>query len=601
MKNMKRMHNRLRYIILLAALPLVSACSKSFLEHDPPGALEIDVIANKKGISKLLIGAYGALDGQNDNGDMINLNGGGGFAASPDNWIYGSIVGGDAHKGSTSGDQDDILHIAAFSADPTESFFNDKWVCVYEGIKRCNLVLATLKKVTDMSDEEKTEAAAEARFLRGHYYFDLHKMFKNVPWTDEDSTNLYIKNDKDIFPDIEADFKYAMDNLPPTQPSVGQANKFAAEVYLAKTYLYEKKYADALPLFTDAINNGVTSNGLHYDLVPFQNNWNAATENNAESVFAIQNNVHDGTSTAANANQGDMLNYPPNIAPCCGFFQPSFDLVNSYRTTAGGLPYLDGSYNTDALAVKSDQGVSSGGTYTPDQGPLDPRIDWTAGRRGVPYLDWGVNPGRDWVVSQPFAGPYAPVKMMYRQATMDEFVDFSEWAPGTAINTLVIRFADVLLMAAECEVEAGSLAQAETYVNRVRNRAKDPKSWVYKYADDDNPTGGVSTTPAANYVINPYPDGDFAVKGKDYANTAIRFERKLELAMEGQRFFDLVRWGIAGTALTAYYTAEGKYKLTDYNGLNPHFTTGKNEYFPIPQRQIDLSTKNGEATLQQNY
>ncbi|HEY0273082.1 MAG TPA: RagB/SusD family nutrient uptake outer membrane protein, partial [Chitinophaga sp.] len=381
---MKRIKNRLSYIVILAAMPLVFGCSKNFLEHEPPGALGIDVLANKRGVTKLLVGAYAALDGQNDNGDMINLNGGGGYAVSPDNWIYGSVAGGDAHKGSTSGDQDDILRISAFTADPTVSFFNDKWVCAYEGIKRCNSVLSTLKDVTDMTDEEKTEMAAEARFLRGHYFFDLRKMFKKVPWVSEDSTNLNVRNDQEIYPFIEADFQFAMENLPPTQPQVGQVNKYAAEVYLAKTYLYEKNYAAALPLFTDAINNGQTSNGLKYDLVKrFQDNWDAATENNAESVFAIQNNVADGTVTAANANQGDMLNYPNIIAPCCGFFQPSFDLVNSFRTTSAGLPYLD-DYNSHP--VKNDEGIPATSDFTPDDGPLDPRLDWTPGRRGIPYL-----------------------------------------------------------------------------------------------------------------------------------------------------------------------------------------------------------------------
>lgn len=577
-------------------MPVLFSCTKNFLDHTPSGSLNEEVVASKKGVANLLIGAYAALDGQQGGaGDMSNLNGGDGFRVSPDNFIYGAIAGGDAHKGSEAGDVDDILSIAGFQANASSAFFNDKWKCDFEGIKRCNTVLSTLKITKDMSDAEKTEAAAEARFLRGHYYFDLRKMFKMIPWVDEDTTSLLVKNDKEIYPNIEADFKYAMENLPANQSDVGRVNKWAAQIYLAKTFLYEKNYTDALPLFTEAINSGETSNGLKYDLVPFQNNFDAATENNAESVFAIQNTANDGSGSTANANQGDMLNYPyGGPFSCCGFFQPSFDLVNSYRTDPNGLPYLD-TYNSHE--VKSDMKIASSAAFTPDAGTLDPRLDWTVGRRGIPFLDWGNHPGADWVRSQTYAGPYSPKKNVWRQATQDLYYDANSWAPGTAINTLLIRFSDVLLMAAECEVQAGTLPQAEAYVNRVRNRAADPKSWVYKYKDDTKPTGGYSTTPAANYLIKPYASGAFV--SKDFANKAIQFERKLELAMEGHRFFDLVRWGTAETVMNAYFTYESG-KTTDIPSSS-HFTNPRSQYYPIPQRQIDLSVVNGQPTLQQNY
>jgi hypothetical protein len=247
--------------------------------------------------------------------------------------------------------------------------------------------------------------------------------------------------------------------------------------------------------------------------------------------------------------------------------------------------------------VKNDMGIASTDQFIPDQGTLDPRLDWTVGRRGIPYLDWGNHPGKTWIRDQDYGGPYSPKKNLYWQATQDQFYDGSSWAPGTAINYQLLSFSDVLLMAAECEAEVGSLDKAEEYVNRVRNRAGNKSGWVYKYANPSDPTAGNSDVPAADYYIKSYPTEKFASGGKDFALKAIYFERKLELAMQGHRFFDLVRWGIADKAINDYISYESKI-TTDL--LIAHFTKGKNEYYPIPQSQIDLSTANGKSILIQN-
>ncbi|MBC9930995.1 RagB/SusD family nutrient uptake outer membrane protein [Chitinophaga qingshengii] len=584
----------LRYTsaILLVTALLNSGCSKNFLDKPPYSSLSEDIVANKDGVNYLLVGAYAALDGGGT--PTSSLGGGNAWEAASTNWVYGSVAGGDAHKGSEGTDQTPINEIAIWQPNVANSFFNTKWRAVFEGVARCNNTLRAMAAAKDMSDAEKIQVQAEARFLRGHYYFELKKMFNNVPYVTESTTDPLVPNNVDIWPNIEADFKFAQANLPETQAQVARANKWAAQIYLAKTYLYEKKYPEALALFVEAINKGKTSNGLNYALTTnFEDNFDASKKNNSESVFAIQMSANDGTNGIGNANEGDMLNFPANFK-CCGFYQPSFDLVNSYRVDAKGLPYLD---NYNDHPVKSDMNISSDQPFTPDPGMVDPRLDWTVGRRGVPYHDWGYFAGSDWIrdKTQRYAGPYATKKMVYWDYNKDKYMDNNSWAPGTAINVLLIRFSDVLLMAAECAAETGDLGTATTYVNQVRSRMKDhPENWVHDYKDPSKPVLGFDPNkPLPYYSIGLYD----VFPSQDYARKAIRFERKLELAMEGHRFFDISRWGIADQVMNAYFTFEGQI-TNDVTG--GHFTKGKNEYFPIPQRQIDLTLKNGQPVLTQN-
>ena len=382
------------------------------------------------------------------------------------------------------------------------------------------------------TEADKTRISAEARFLRAHYYFELARNYDKTPYVteaDDYGTGIEtIKNDQPLYPKIEEDMKYAYENLPETQGAAGRANKWAAGAYLAKIYLQQKKYAEAKPLFDAVITNGTTANGKKYGLVPnYADIFKASNDNNLESVFAIQNAANTGSVN--NAFPEFDLNYPYNTGPngpgnCCGFFQPSFELVNSFRTTAAGLPLLDGSYNSTANAVKTDMGLPSKDAFVPDAGNLDPRLDHSVGRRGIQYLDWQPHPGADWIRNQPNGGPYSPKKYTYYKSDRGSLQDNSTWTPGyTALNYTIIRFADVLLMAAEVEIEVGSLEKAREYTNLVRRRAAAPSGFVMQ--------GG---KPAANYTIAEYPASQFATK--ESARTAVRFERKLELSGEGHRF-----------------------------------------------------------------
>jgi len=572
-------------IILVVPVSVVMySCNKSFLKYSPQGSLNEAQIANNEGVNTLLIGVYGVLDGQG-NGSAITGSSNWG-STSPDNAIYGSGFGGEAHG------------VGPVSLVPTNGYLDDKWRADYEGITRANNVLKLAQLAKDMTDAQKANVIAQAKCLRGHYYFDLKKMFNKVPWIDENTTDFYQPNTADIWPYIENDFLAAMNTLPETQPEPGRVNKWAAASYLAKAFLYQHKFDSAKTIFDQVIANGKTTAGIKYGLfAEYEDNFRPEKElESPQAVFPIEMSANVGNGTISSGNQGDILYYPIT-APfgCCGGYNPSLDLANSFRTDPNGLPYLT-DYNAHALV--SDLGIASADPFTPDAGNLDPRVDWTAGRRALPFLDWGLHAGASMVsFGQPVTGPYNDKKLIFWQSTAKQYYDANSWAPGSAINYLVIDFADVLLMAAECEAQLGNVDQAETYVNQIRNRAANPAGWVYQYLDNSNPIAGFSSTPAANYVISPYPAGTFSAGGKQYALDAIYFERKLELSMEGHRFFDLVRWGIADQTLNAYYNYE-KPLVQDLNVVP--FVPGKNEYFPIPQLQIDQSVVGGKKTLTQN-
>jgi starch-binding outer membrane protein, SusD/RagB family len=374
-------------------------------------------------------------------------------------------------------------------------------------------------------------------------------------------------------------WKLPNDVLPASQTQVGRPTKWAAAAMLGKVYLYQKKYAEAKTLF-EAI---VTSN--KYKLMDkYHDNFKAATNNNAESVFEVEYSVNDGAAGGENGNVGSTLNYPyggGGVTTCCGFFQPSQNLVNAFKTDKDGLPLFDTFNSSD---VVSDQGIeSTNPNFTPFAGNLDPRLDWTVGRRGIPYLDWGVHPGKAYVRDQAYGGPYSPKKhVMYRSDVGTN--TFAGNPRLNANNYRMFRYAQVLLWLAETEVEAGSLEKARTYVNLIRKRASNPDGFV-KNADGTN---------AANYVIKEYtsPWTDQAI-----ARKAVQFEERLELGMEGHRRYDLVRWGIASETLNAYYTGEAS-KRTYLKGVT--FVKGKHEYFPIPLQEILNSSVGGAATLTQN-
>jgi hypothetical protein len=565
-------------ISILFSLLTITSCTENFLDTAPKGVQSVGTLSNKAGVNYLLVGAYSLIDGTGTN----NTAGFSSWHGSADNWIYGEVSADNAYKGTTSGDQPEISFIEQKNILPDNTHFRGKWSACYDGIARSNDVLLLMEKATDMTATEKAQVAAEVRFLRGHYHFELKKVFNMVPYIDEktynpdDFNSTKLPNDKDIWPNIEADLKAAYDVLPVNQAQPGRPTKWAAGAMLAKAYMFQQKFALAMPILQAIVDS------KKYSLMPkYHDNFRAVTNNNAESVFSIQFTVNDGAPGNENGNTGATLNYPSfgGVTTCCGFYQPSQNLVNSFKTDADGLPLLKTFNDVD---VKNDQGLKVTDAYTPDAGTFDPRLDWTVGRRGITFLDWGVHTGAGYIRDQAYAGPYSPKKHLpYRS---DIGINTGPNPRLNANNYRLIRYSHVLLMLAECEIEVGSLEKARELVNQIRRRAANPEGFVM--ASDGKP--------AANYVVKEYsaPWTD-----KVAAREATRFETRIELAMEGHRYFDLVRWGIADVTLNAYYAKE-KEKRAYFNGVS--FIKGRHEYYPIPLQEILNSKLAGKETLKQN-
>ncbi len=603
---MKNIKNKISTAIVVIAMGgVMTACNKDFLERNPIGSISETTLANRSGIEGLLVGAYSLLDGVGHN-----------IGNTQDVGIHNTYVSNsasdEAHKGGTYGNQSNREELEGYYYTSNNSLLLDKWRMNYAGVHRANEVIRLLEKLPEgeLTEAESLQIRAEARFIRGVFHLEAAKMWRNVPYLDEtvsfETGNYLVKNNVPIWSLIEADFDFAAQNLAHTHSQVGRVNSWAAKAFLAKTYMFQQKFTDAKPLLEDVINNGATTKGEKYGLQE-QYAWNfqIAHKNSKESVFAVQMSVKDGAN-GMNGNAGDAWSLPMHLDGWGNL--PSFTLVNTFKTDAAGLPLVN-TFN-DAN-VKSDMGLPFDDPFTAHAGPLDPRLDWTVGRRNIPYHDWGLHQ-RSWIASQEQGGPYSPKKGSHWQAEHEAFTDrLDGWMTANPINYNMIRFADVLLWAAEVEVEIGSLDVAQQYVNRVRARAANPSGFLHAYLDNSDPSLGFSNTPAANYVINEYPVGHFSTLGKENAREAVRFERRLELGMEGHRFFDLQRYdaitpGYMGDILNAYSQHENQ-SFKDYlDGIgyrileNAVFIKGRHEIYAIPLLEIDLSTTADGPTLMQN-
>ncbi len=573
-------------ILLAAAL---FSCSEEFLHKEPQGITAETIFTNEKGLDALLIGTYGIISG----GVLWEVS----WGASATNWLYGSAASDDAYKGSEMGDASDITQIEYWEVSSTNRLSGEKWKWVFMGVTRANEVLRILGMTEGLTPARAAEIEAEARFLRAFFNTEGYLVFKNIPKITENTEDpAKVPNTVDIVPHIIADLEFAWENLPESQQQVGRPTRYAAMALAAKVYLHNGNYSSAGPLLDVIINSG------RYSLTEsFHDNFRIATNNNEESIFEIQASVNDGACCSGNAEMGIGLNFPHggDIGMCCGFHQPSQNLVNAFRVDENGLPLLD-SFNDNDL--KNDMGIESHEEFIPFDDYVDPRLDWTVSRRGIPYLDWGVNRGKDWIRYQPHGGPNLPaMKWMFYQSERYELSASTGWMTGVSANNYrSVRYAQVLLWRAEVHVHDGEPDQAEELVNMIRERAgnhvvmgrittyelpKEAYPWNVEIDRDQ---------PAANYRVEPYPQGTFTSMGEEYAMKAVRFEHRLELATEGHRFFDLRRWGIIDETLNDFAGKDGEFRPQGYMG-RARFTS-RDRYMPIPQSQIDMQP----GVLEQN-
>ena len=576
-----------KFIYLFAVLLGTVSCGDEFATTPAVGALSEESLASTQGVDLLLTGAYSMLDGWREQ------NKGNQFSVSGDNWWF-DVISDDAHKGSTDGDQIELFQIETNDWQTANDYFRGKFTALYAGVNRANAALSVIRGI-DRDALVPTELAAlvvqegEAHFLRGHYYFELTKIFGNVAIITVENYELQEFNQPNPGPaweQIEADFQFAIENLPATradQPDPGRPTQMVARAYMGKAHLYQSDWAAALTELNAVINSGEFSLNAEY-----LDNFTAAGENSPESIFAIQFAADAGQSF--NGNRGSTLNFPGGgpFGSCCGFYQPTIDLANAFRVDGSGLPLFDAYNDSDFL---NDYGIASDATFLPDIiTPVDPRLDYTVGRRGIDFNGFGEHIGKDWIRANfsDISGPYLPKKNVYQASEVGDQRGLGAWGQDhSGLNYNIIRYADVLLMAAEAAVETGDLATALNYVNQVRDRAANTS--VIQAVDED----GAEIGPAANYQIGLYA----AFPDPGFARDAVRFERRVELAMEGHRLFDLRRWGIAQATLTEYYANETR-TISNFGGkvgaYQPHF-----DLLPIPLTSIDLS--NGVLTQNQGY
>ncbi len=590
--------------IILAAFLLVAmtySCSEDFLTKAPQGSTSENVFYSEKGIDALLTGAYGMVKGS----ALWTVS----WGASIQNWTYGSVASDDAYKGSEITDQVPVNEIERWEVVTTNGYPADKWrLNLGMGVDRVNKTLRVVQKTLDdgtISQETADRFRAELRFLRGLFYFEAWLVFGDyIPILDEtvpDPALVSNENPADaVLNFIVADLAYAAGILPATQAQPGRPTKYAAKAIAARALLQELKYAEAKPLLDEIISSG------KFELMPnFIDNFNIATENNKESVFEIQANVND-INESLNAEMGIGLNWPHggDIGMCCGFHQPSQNLVNAFKVDANGLPLFDTFNNTD---LKNDQGISSDQPFVPFTDEVDPRLDWTVGRRGIPYKDWGIMRGSNWIRKQAEGGPYMPAtKPFFKKSERYTLSTTTGWQTGiNANNWRYIRYAHILLWRAEIAAFENDLVTARNYVNQIRDRADNklvmgkvlittlPTSvypWGLNSTDADYGVGGSVdwTQPAANYKIGQYPP--FATK--EEAMRAVQWEQRLEFAMEGRRFFDLRRWDELPAGMRVDMAAtlnafqQGDLRIRPFmNGAN---FSNKDKFMPVPQGQLDL-------------
>lgn len=560
---------RIKYIIVGGALMILSACSNSFLEDAPKGIITEALLATEDNAEKMVIAAYAA-----QGNERYYLR-----PLTP--WPYGDLRGGDAYKGGAGiGDLPEWNVSETFVNMTTdEGGVAGKWEIEYQCISRTNQAIKILNMV---EFPMKTTRVAEMRFLRANNYFWLKLNFRYVPFIDETvavgdyNTIGNDMSDDQLWGKITEDLQFAIDNLPETHTdgAVGRPTRHAAKAYMAKALLFAAYEQDAknqvininaeklqkvVDLTTDVIQN--SGKQLFTD---FASNFQCESQNGVESLWAIQFSRNDGTPKGR-INGTNQVVYPMvQEYGCCGYHSPSQNVVNAFRTV-NGLPDFD-NYNTVNLV-----NAASVKTHT-----IDPRLLHTVAMDGLPYkykTDF-IFDGQTWPRQPESYGGFLSMKETV-QYDSPCYQPVNPWKSDSK-NRDVIRLDDVILWKAEALIQLNRHAEALPLINQLRNRAAQSTALLVDINDD--PTG--------NFDIKPYIDGVNCVWNKDFAFKALQWERRLEMACEGFRAYDLMRWGVFASVMNEYFEVEGTRRP---HLANAKFTKERDEYLPIPKGQIDLS------------
>lgn len=560
---------------LLLALGL-NSCSSEFLEYEPQGVLSNENVTSPENAEGLVTAAYAGIGNDEMVGPVTHM------------WVYGSVRSDDAYKGG--GGRSDVAEIDRYEqynltiADQGDAMGPRTWTNFYKAISRANFALQVIEGIPDAEYPKKTVRQAELRFLRAHSHFMLKILFKKIPYITEDLTQEQIaevSNDipnDDLWNKIAEDFLYAYNNLPENQEEVGRANQNAAAAYLAKLRLYQAYEQNDQHQVTNINQSRLEEVITYADEVlgnledDFGNNFLDGFDNGPESIWAVQFSINDGT-TVGRVSYVTGLNSPhgTGLYGCCGFHLASQNMVNAFKTDDNGLPLLDDFNATDIF-----NSVLPDGTSPPSANlTVDPRLDHTVGIPGRPFKYRNtVNEEGDMIYNFSWArdpGVYGYFGNMKEQQAPDCSC-YKKEGPfvGTSKNIDFIRYADVLLWKAEALIQLNRWNEALPLINEVRERAAMSTERPLAAGADDI------------YRVQGYP----SFPNKEYAWKALKFERRLEFAMEGSRFFDLVRWGEAETVLNSYLDEEKTKR--DFLS-NAEFTAARDEYYPIPQREIDFT------------
>ena len=556
-------------VLTVLALVGTTSCSDFLDDQKPQGVLDSDMVKDPSNVDNLVISAYAVFTTAEDVNSSFSM------------WNF-DVRSDDAYKGGNGTSDGDVFHQLEIEQGvlTTNWNINDMWVRLYNCISRVNSAISVLETTSD-SYQLKAQRLGEMKFLRAYAHFLLKRLYKNIPFImdanlkQEDYntlSNTEFNNDEG-WQQIINDVEYAYSVLPVKQTDKGRPSKAAAAAFLTKAYLYKAYRQD------DPSSNQVTSINREdllkvieysnpdiysaggFDLeADFHNNFRPETqyENGVESIWAMQYSINDGTKYGnLNWSYGLIVPNIPGVTDGgCDFYKPSQNLVNAYRTDADGHPFID-TFNNKDYDLTQD---------------ADPRLFLTVGLTGLPYefnSKYMMDASSTWSRSNGLYGYYVTLKQNV-DPDCGYMVKGSWW--GTPMNRIVFRYADVLLERAEAYAQLNETGEAIKLVNKIRLRAKQSTGMIANYPSDYGVKFNISTY-----------NGSYS---QEDALKIVKMERRLEMGMESERFFDLVRWGEAEKVLNKYF-AEETNNCSIYG--DAHFTANKNEYLPIPFSQVAAS------------